>query len=163
MTHSIDGKCVRDIESQFLFYRYLINLIFTQETIFWKIVRAFFMSYKKMLHYWQFSIVNWLRQMKQEKNINDCIYANYMNLNKTWMMIVFCITINFICERFFIFLLQKFFRLFDCYFLDFVKNFHSWFVYHWRENLSQLFCLSLTRKSFTIFFIDHSIIFQRTQ
>ena len=103
-------------------------------------------------------IVNWLRQMKQ-KNINDCIYANYMNLNKTWMMIVFCITINFICERFSIFLLQKFFRLFNCYFLDFIKNFHNWFVYHWRENLSQLFCLLLTRKSFTIalFIIDAKI------
>ena len=34
MTHNIDEKCARDIESQFLFYRYLINLIFIQEIIF---------------------------------------------------------------------------------------------------------------------------------
>ena len=111
------------------------------------------MLYKEMLHYWQFSTVNWLRQMKQEKNINDCIYANYMNLNKSWMMIVFCITISFICERLFIFLLQKFFRLSDCYSFDLVKIFtidlfiidakifHNCFVYHWRENFSQYFSL----------------------
>ena len=121
------------------------------------------MLYEEVLHYWQFSTVNWLRQMKQKKNINDCIYANYMSLSKTWMMIVFCTTVSFICERFFIFLLQKSFRLFDCYFLDLVKDFHSWFVYYWRENLSQLLCLSLTRKFFTIFFTDHSIASQRTQ
>ena len=95
------------------------------------------MSCKQQLHYWQSSIINWLRNMKKIDKLNDCIYANYMTLEKTWIIVIFCIIVNSICARFFICLLQKSFRFSICYFLDFVKVFHNCSVYDWRENLSQ--------------------------
>ena len=95
------------------------------------------MSYKQQLHYWQSSIINWLRNMKKIDKLNDCIYADYMNLEKTWIVVIFCIIVSFICARFSICLLQKSFRFSICYFFDFVEVFHSCFVYNWRENLSQ--------------------------
>lgn len=96
----------------------------------------------KKLNYWQFTIIHWLKKMKENSLIKECIYANYMNFDKIWSVICFLLTINNMQKFFFLFFVclyckSLFSLLFVCLYCK--KFFFLFFVCLYCRNFSSDF------------------------
>ena len=69
--------------------------------------RIFDMSYNQELYFWQFVIINWLREMIANQILRDCILENYMNFDKTIEIIAYLLTIR--SKRFSLYIFLLFF------------------------------------------------------
>ena len=98
---AVTSKTFDDMKSFFNNLNYQRNdlqIAFESIDIVWQesetIFRVSEMIVAEELSYWQLIAIHWLREMRKSSLVKECIYANYMSLDKIWSVIVFLLTIS---------------------------------------------------------------------